>query len=39
MAFNFSLVFAFFDAVVACLNRNCILADFPIQKFLLLLDL
>ena len=32
--FNLTLVCSFFYAVIACVNRDCILTDPPIQKFL-----
>ena len=35
MAFNFTLVCTSFYAVIASLNRDCILADPPIQNFLI----
>ena len=34
MSYNFPLVCAFFCAVIACLNRNFVLADPSNQKFL-----
>ena len=33
MAFNLTLVCTFFYAVIACLNRNCILADPLLKNF------
>ena len=33
-ASNFTIVCTFFYAVIDCLNRDCVLADSPIQKFL-----